>query len=122
MVGIHSCQGIDVSQVFRQPFRHELEEGIADGAAETVVDLFEPLQVKDQQRHFSAITCGTTHVLGEAIKKEASIRKSRQLMVVGEMVEPLLFLEVVDRERHIVCKPREELKPVGVEELPLVRI
>ena len=53
------------------------------------------------------------HVLRHPLEKQAAVRESGERIVVGEVIEPLLLFDVIDRERDVAGQFRQQLHLVS---------
>jgi len=90
-----------------EPARDAKQELVADGVAEAVVDVFETVEVEEEDREMRRRT--PLHVCqgaGQAIDEEHPVRKPRQPVVEGVMLElvlgPLSRRDVGLRAGHAV--------------------
>ena len=49
------------------------------------------------------------HVLRHPLEKQSAIRESGEHIVVGEVIEPLLLVDVINRERDVAGQLRQQL-------------
>jgi len=85
----------------RQPFGNLPQKRIAARPAETLVDVLEPLQVNNPQSHLALNCGGATNVLGHTLKKQAAVSQPGDFIVVGQVIQPLLFLQMIERKGNV---------------------
>ena len=122
MVRAHPRQQVGVPRVARQPLRHLPQQRVAGRPAEAVVDVLEPLQIDQEQGKLVPAAGGAAHVLRHPLEKQAAVRESGEHIVVGEVVEPLLLVDVIDRERDVAGQLRQQLHLFFIEEFGLAGV
>jgi hypothetical protein len=68
-----------------QPLRDRLQELVAGGMAEGVVDVLEPVQVEEEHRDLLLVARGEGDGLRHAVVQEHAVRQAGQEVVLGRM-------------------------------------
>ena len=63
-----------------------------------MVDIFESFQIDQRHCKLSAGCGGAAYVLRDPFEEQTTVGKSRELVVVGQVIEPFLFLNVINGE------------------------
>ena len=83
----------------RKALREVLQHAIARGKAERLVDRLEALDVERDERDPRRVAYRERLV--ETLVEEPAVRQARQDVVVREVVDPLLLLAALERERQV---------------------
>src|ERR1700722_11363306 len=98
MIRIPARKQAGVSKVLDQPLCASLQEDISGRAAKTVIDISESFQIDQRYGQLSAGCGGAAYVQRDPFEEQTSVGKSRKLVVVGQVIEPFLFLNVINGE------------------------
>ncbi len=105
-----------------QALGHLLEERVAGLPSQGIVDRLEALQVEDQQREPVLLALGGVQELSEVFLEKRPVGESRELVVVGHIVELRRFRDVLERERDVARQLVEQPHFLFVEEPNLLGI
>src|SRR6266851_5709943 len=89
-VAAETGDGVAFPQAHSQTTRGLLEQPVAEGVAERIVDELEAVEIEEQERHRLAITLRVVERMGEALVEHVAVGQSRQ-GVVRRDVEQILF-------------------------------
>jgi hypothetical protein len=103
--------GVVVAQAFAKPLRHVLEQAVAAGVAERVVDHLEAVDVHEQQGQPLAVAARVVDRHLEAVPEEEPVRQAGQGVVEGQVPDLLLRLPAV---RDVADDGGDEGLPAGL--------
>src|SRR3954464_8845840 len=87
--------GVALARLPHQPLRDFLQQQVADGMAERVVDRLEAVEVDEHHGDLLAIALAMRERLAQAIFQQPAVRQSGQRIVVGEVLcARLSFLQL----------------------------
>src|ERR1019366_8161211 len=121
MVRIQSRQQVGVPRLTRQPLRDLPQEIVSCRLPEAVVDVLEPLQIEQEYGKLVPTADSAAYVLRPPIEKQSAIREAGQHIVVGEILEPPLLVDVIDRERDVAGQFGQQLQLLRVKDTSLRR-
>jgi hypothetical protein len=84
LVAAEPRHGVAAAQRPRQPRRHLLEDLVADVVAERVVDVLEPVEVEEHQRHAGAVAARVHERLAQAVGEQVAVGEAGEAVVVRE--------------------------------------
>ncbi|OIQ63765.1 hypothetical protein GALL_546930 [mine drainage metagenome] len=123
MVDSNAGQQVCIARhVLRQLLRDLAQQIVAGGAAQTVVDILETLQIDQKQGELMPAADRATHVLRHPLQKQRAVCQSGEHVVVGEVVEPFLLADVIDRERNVTSEFHQQLQFVFLEKFTLTGV
>ena len=64
------ADGVRAAHASEQPLRHGLQQAVADGVAQRVVDVLEAIHVQEQHRQFLPVTVRQGHRLGQPVVEQ----------------------------------------------------
>ena len=109
-----TARGVCSTDTIRQPSRHGLQEFVASGMPESVIDTLEAVQVEQEQHHLLVLTRRLSHRLLEPVQQQPAIGQSGKLVVIGEVA----YLRFPSRKLdQLPVKPRIDLRQ-GLDLLP----
>ena len=119
LVRTHSRQQVGIPHVARQPLRHLPQEFVAGRPAEAVVDFLEPLQIDQEHGKLVPATDSAALELLEPLEKQAAVGESGEHIVIGEVNDPLLFLNMIEGKRDVAGQFQKQLRLLVIEEIGL---
>ena len=93
----------------RKAFGNLLEQRIARLPAEGIVDHPESLDVRRHDGELAFCDFRCMDVLGEPVVEQGAVGEPGELVVVGEVVEPLFLLDMVEREGDVAGQLEQQL-------------
>ena len=86
LVAADAADGVARAQLRRQAASDLLQQRVAYGVAERVVDGLEPVEVDEHHRGLAAVTLAERECLGEPVFQQAAVGKPGERIVVGEVL------------------------------------
>ena len=101
LVAAKPCHGVRLTKRGTQPRRHDLQHLIAGVMSERVVDVFEAVEIENQQRQRTHLALGLEQPLVQSIVKQGSVREVGQLVVKGEIRHSFAFAKPLSALRRL---------------------
>ena len=92
LVVAEAREQVAVAQLLVQPRGGQLQQGVAGGMAEGVVDALEAVQVDQQHRQGLATLAGLAHRFLGALAQQEAVRQAGQAVVVRQQLDALVGL------------------------------
>ncbi|MNC85296.1 hypothetical protein D3C83_08870 [compost metagenome] len=105
-----------------QALRDLLQHGVPRVAPQRTVNVREPLEVEHQQRHFSSSLLRRQHELIDALVEELTVRQSRQRVIIGKVIELLLFCYRCKGEGNVAGEVEQQPEFVLVKKTGFARM
>ena len=86
LVAADAADGVADAQLLHQAQRHFLQQHVADGVAERVVDGLEAVEVDEHHRGLLAVAVGQRERLLQAVLQQAPVGQAGERVVVGEVL------------------------------------
>ncbi len=103
-VDTYACDGFKANLAQLDTLRHHLEQLVTGTAVQRVVDIAKTLDV--DQHHRSRIFAGIARAqqLADVFQKQRAVGQACGFVVVGQIVQPLFLVQVVQRETNVACQ------------------
>ncbi len=85
-VSAESCQRVVLAQASLKPLDHGFEKVVAHGVAQTVVDVLEPIEVQEHDRHCTIGLVGLHQGALEPVLEQETIAHAGQRIVLGPVL------------------------------------
>lgn len=87
LVSTHASDGVGFANGGEQALPHSREEDVTVGVAKRVVDLFEIVDVDEEDRNSLVLALRAEDRLAETLVEQSAIGEARQVIVMGEIVD-----------------------------------
>src|SRR5581483_4937908 len=93
LIAAHTNHHVLVAHGRAYPLRHGFEQLVASLVAARVIDMFEAVEIEEEDGQHRARALGFVDGAREVRREIEAIRKARELVVVSEMIEVLLLFQ-----------------------------
>ena len=87
LVSTYACNAVRFANGGEQALPHRREEDVADGVAKRVVDLFEEIDVNEEDRDSLAVVSPSQDCLAETLLEQRAVGEAGQVIVMREVVD-----------------------------------
>ena len=108
-----------VADAAREPLCQLPQQLVARVPAQRVGDGLEALHLRNDQGELALAACGRAKVYGEALVEERAVGKTRDHVVVGQVIELVRLFQVIEREGDVAGELEQQRHFLGVEESAL---
>ncbi len=105
----------------RETLRELFQYQVACGSAEGIVDVAQALRGHHDERQPAMAPLGQDQMLRQAVEEQGTVSETRQGIVVGEVIQPIRFFDVVERKRDVVRQFLQQPNLILIEEVRFLR-